>query len=187
MDARVDDDFWGPIEARRLLNKGNWTDARVCKLREMHAAKAYYGNIALELGVTRNAICGKIKRLGLSVPMGERTWGEKRVQAPGWVRLKPKPKVRPERVAHFEKYPVADISLDLTVRTDLSCDVVGLTLDNCHWPVGDPVSDDFFFCGQVAIKGKSYCGAHCRVAYEPRKGPAQRSRSKSGNHFVGRA
>lgn len=190
MDAITNpDEFFARIEARRQAIRDRfWPDEKVAKLKEMHAANAAYGVIANALGVTRNAVCGKIKRLGMSVPMSVRFGPEfksKRQQKPGWVRFKAK--VRPERVALFEKFPVADPSLDLESRTDLSCEIVGLTQENCHWPVGDVGSESFFFCGQEAIKGRPYCGAHCRIAYEPRKGARPRFRSHSGNHFVGRS
>ena len=37
----------------------------------------------------------------------------------------------------------------------------------CHWPVGDPGSTEFFFCGGEATEGQPYCSYHCRVAYQP--------------------
>jgi GcrA cell cycle regulator len=35
----------------------------------------------------------------------------------------------------------------------------------CAWPVGDPTSADFHFCGDTVLSGKPYCAAHCAVAY----------------------
>jgi GcrA cell cycle regulator len=37
----------------------------------------------------------------------------------------------------------------------------------CHWPVGDPGSPDFFFCGGQSNEGSPYCNYHSRVAYQP--------------------
>ena len=37
----------------------------------------------------------------------------------------------------------------------------------CHWPVGDPSSPEFFFCGGKALTGLPYCAHHSRVAYQP--------------------
>ena len=37
----------------------------------------------------------------------------------------------------------------------------------CHWPIGDPSSPDFFFCGGKALTGLPYCAHHSRVAYQP--------------------
>lgn len=35
---------------------------------------------------------------------------------------------------------------------------------DCRWPIGDPKTPDFFFCGARAIAGKPYCAYHCRCA-----------------------
>lgn len=35
----------------------------------------------------------------------------------------------------------------------------------CQWPIGDPGSADFRFCGEEAVSGKPYCESHCNVAY----------------------
>jgi GcrA cell cycle regulator len=39
----------------------------------------------------------------------------------------------------------------------------------CRWPLGDPMSKDFGYCGLKAAKGHSYCAGHCRMAYRPPK------------------
>jgi GcrA cell cycle regulator len=35
----------------------------------------------------------------------------------------------------------------------------------CRWPIGDPRSPDFLFCGAKPRRGKPYCAAHCARAY----------------------
>ena len=37
----------------------------------------------------------------------------------------------------------------------------------CRWPLGDPTSEDFVYCGVQTAKGRSYCAGHCRMAYKP--------------------
>ena len=37
----------------------------------------------------------------------------------------------------------------------------------CRWPVGDPTSEDFVYCGVQTAKGRPYCAGHCRMAYKP--------------------
>jgi GcrA cell cycle regulator len=53
-----------------------------------------------------------------------------------------------------------------------------LTEDTCHWPVGDPGSPDFFFCGGKSLQSLPYCAHHSRVAYQPatdrRRSPPKR-------------
>ena len=40
---------------------------------------------------------------------------------------------------------------------------------NCRWPLGDPLSEDFAYCGLQPARGRSYCAGHCRMAYQPPK------------------
>jgi GcrA cell cycle regulator len=42
-----------------------------------------------------------------------------------------------------------------------------LTELTCHWPIGDPGSADFFFCGGQAVTNLPYCSYHSRIAYQP--------------------
>jgi GcrA cell cycle regulator len=44
----------------------------------------------------------------------------------------------------------------------------------CRWPLGDPASGDFAYCGLTPAKGRSYCAGHCRLAYRPPTGLARR-------------
>jgi GcrA cell cycle regulator len=37
----------------------------------------------------------------------------------------------------------------------------------CRWPLGDPRSGEFAYCGLTPAKGQSYCAGHCRLAYRP--------------------
>ena len=34
----------------------------------------------------------------------------------------------------------------------------------CRWPLGDPTTEDFVYCGVQTAKGRSYCAGHCRMA-----------------------
>jgi GcrA cell cycle regulator len=40
-----------------------------------------------------------------------------------------------------------------------------LTEQTCKWPIGDPLTADFFFCGGHSEEGKPYCEFHSRRAY----------------------
>ncbi|WP_274609766.1 GcrA family cell cycle regulator, partial [Rhodobaculum claviforme] len=42
-----------------------------------------------------------------------------------------------------------------------------LTERTCKWPVGDPATEDFWFCGLPVAAGKPYCEAHVGVAFQP--------------------
>ena len=44
----------------------------------------------------------------------------------------------------------------------------------CRWPLGDPMSGDFAYCGLKSANGRSYCAGHCRMAYQPPESRARR-------------
>ena len=50
----------------------------------------------------------------------------------------------------------------------------------CRWPLGDPRSGDFAYCGLTPVGGQSYCAGHCRMAYRPPQ--ARPSRQRQGLH-----
>lgn len=128
-----------------------WTDERVEQLKELWAEGLSASQIANKMGgVTRNAVIGKVHRLGLA---GRAT------------PAAPKPKV----VQHFDEpaqksptYGLDSLYPGLDKPTVSSIDG-----NQCKWPVGDPTSEDFHFCGQPSSNGKPYCAYHSQVAFQP--------------------
>jgi GcrA cell cycle regulator len=53
-----------------------------------------------------------------------------------------------------------------------------LTERTCKWPIGDPATEDFFFCGLPSTPGKPYCETHVSVAFQPMSSRRDRSRSR---------
>jgi len=50
----------------------------------------------------------------------------------------------------------------------------------CRWPLGDPRSGDFAYCGLTPAEGQSYCAGHCRMAYRsPHARPVARERFRA--------
>ncbi len=54
---------------------------------------------------------------------------------------------------------VVPISRNLTL--------IQLTERTCKWPNGDPLSEEFSFCGNEAGETGPYCGYHSKMAYQP--------------------
>jgi hypothetical protein len=48
---------------------------------------------------------------------------------------------------------------------------------SCRWPVGDPRSSRFFFCGAQAAHNKPYCAEHCARAYLRPRAPPDNARA----------
>jgi GcrA cell cycle regulator len=51
-----------------------------------------------------------------------------------------------------------------------------LTERTCKWPIGDPATPDFWFCGLPSVPGKPYCEAHVGVAFQPMSARRDRRR-----------
>ncbi|PDH60043.1 MAG: GcrA cell cycle regulator [Rhodobacteraceae bacterium MED-G07] len=182
----------------------SWTDDRVEILKKLWVEGQSASQIAKELGgVTRNAVIGKVHRLGLSnratsssssksdtksktsvksmsdtKRVSNKTSASKVTSAnspseprsnvtslrrqiiPAGQPLPPQPsanEISPEalaRVSEIEKKAKKISLLELTERT-------------CKWPVGDPATEEFWFCGLPSQAGKPYCEAHVGVAFQP--------------------
>jgi GcrA cell cycle regulator len=164
-----------------------WNDERVDLLKKMWADGLSASQIAGRLGgVTRNAVIGKVHRLGLS---GRATTSRMkshrpRPRAPGPKRLaKPRfaaignPALRQLYLADTEPYTPAaeELVIPLAQRRHIQT----LTETSCRWPIGDPQHADFHFCGRTKVIGLPYCEVHARRAFQPPQ-PRRREREIFG-------
>jgi len=191
-----------------------WTDERVETLKRMWIEGQSASQIAKELGgITRNAVIGKVHRLGLSnrAPgAGEAEAGEPAAEIPPVPEQvhapPPPPEPDPEPEVAFDPAPVAPqvfVPRKLPVpagmplppqpsANEISPETLAsarevekrarrltlmeLTERTCKWPIGDPATDDFWFCGLPASPGKPYCEAHVGVAFQPMTSKRDRRR-----------
>ena len=211
----------------------SWTDERVETLKKMWAEGQSASQIAKELGgVTRNAVIGKVHRLGLSNrvgPGGTESEEEELAAAPEPIQpaappvaevveavpeaVEPVPPVMPERppVAPVaaaapaasppmmapiplrkaiipagqplppqpsanEISPEALASVREVEKRAKKLKLMELTERTCKWPIGDPATEDFWFCGLPSVAGKPYCEAHVGVAFQPMSARRDRRR-----------
>ncbi len=190
----------------------SWTDERVELLKKMWGEGQSASQIAKELGgVTRNAVIGKVHRLGLS----NRATGststkseakEKPAAAPkAAAKAKPAPKTEPARPTAAptaeakpatparrqiipagqplppqpsanEISPEALAKVNEVEKKAKKLSLMELTEKTCKWPVGDPATEDFWFCGLPVEAGKPYCEAHVGVAFQPMSSRRDRRR-----------
>src|SRR5450432_3745973 len=155
-----------------------WTDERVALLTKLWADGLSASQIAAELGgITRNAVIGKVHRLGLSgrakSPSASAPRPRKaRAHAHAHTHLMrvSRPAIRGNTaLAHaydFEQEPEPEL-VDNIIPLGQRRTILELTEETCRWPIGDPGSTDFFFCGGQAGTGAPYCTFHSRVAYQP--------------------
>src|SRR3982751_1469338 len=151
-----------------------WTDDRVEQLKKLWEAGLSASQIAAELGnVTRNAVIGKVHRLGLSgrakSPSSAAPRPRQAPPAPQLIRGgRPVSRGNTARAHAFEVEMEPDpIAFDNVVPMSQRLTLLELNEATCHWPVGDPSSPEFFFCGGKALTGLPYCAHHSRVAYQP--------------------
>jgi GcrA cell cycle regulator len=148
------------------MNTATWTTERVEQLQKYVMAGLTCSQIAAEIGVTRNAVIGKINRLGISP-------GRRPGALPGQVRMmRARAPARPSRMARILRAvamiqptePVATAEAP-PIESARRCSLLDLAGGGCRWPLGDPGKADFGFCGNDAIAGFSYCPGHMRMAY----------------------
>lgn len=150
-----------------------WTPERVDQLRNCVFAGLTCSQIAAEIGVTRNAVIGKINRLGLSPA---RSAGAPAHSCPPRTQ---RPRLSsPRRPLRLMAAAAPSVDEDVTlgigpVDNTRRCSLLELSPDKCRWPIDEPGSADFTFCGHEVIRGFSYCASHARMAYRL---PVHRSR-----------
>ena len=196
----------------------SWTDERVETLKKMWGEGQSASQIAKELGgVTRNAVIGKVHRLGLSNRAGSGGSASKAApkEKPAAAAAKPaakpapKPKATPSVPAVKEELELDENGIPISAarraiipagqplppqpsaneispealakvseveKSAKRISLMELTEKTCKWPVGDPATDDFWFCGLGVQQGKPYCEAHVGVAFQPMSSRRDRRR-----------
>lgn len=176
---------------------GAWTEERVERLKKLWSDGLSASQIATELGsVTRNAVIGKVHRLGLSgraknpaAPAAPRNAPPRKAPtrspsapssgpAAGMTRganaLAPQyaDEAEPEMNAEKAPAPSEDVVIPFSERVT----IMDLREYMCRWPMGDPTTAEFRFCGGRSQTGMPYCSYHARIAYQP---AADRRRDRS--------
>jgi GcrA cell cycle regulator len=146
-----------------------WTDERVELLKKLWQDGLSASQIAKQLGgVTRNAVIGKVHRLGLSGRAAPSKPARTVFKAPRPARPAPAAPSAPRRIA--EPAPMAAAPQTSPVRyveeAPGMATVLTLGAHMCKWPIGDPSQDSFTFCGRRSSEGP-YCHEHSQVAYQP--------------------
>lgn len=164
----------------------SWTEERVELLRKLWTDEFSASRIAEVLGgVSRNAVIGKIHRLGL--------WGRGQPTSSIKRQCKPRPgqserrayrpvsigntalKAEPEMLVETEPQPRESVVVPIAKRLTIE----NLTERTCKWPIGDPGEEGFHFCGHDSLEALPYCRYHVRVAYRSGKRNVAGSGSRS--------
>jgi GcrA cell cycle regulator len=147
-----------------------WTDERVELLKKLWADGLSASQIAAELGgITRNAVIGKVHRLGLSGRAKTPATTAPRPRKPrssGHVLRVSRPAIRGNTALAYDYEMEPEPEL-LEIPVEQRRTLLQLNEHTCRWPIGDPGAPEFFFCGGDAANELPYCAYHSRVAYQP--------------------
>ena len=147
-----------------------WTDERVELLKKLWLEGLSASQIAKQLGgVTRNAVIGKVHRLGLS---GRATPSQP--SRPAFRAARPaRPAISSSTAHRRAEAPRPDADTRVALRPTPyieepgTATVLTLGAHMCKWPIGDPATAEFTFCGRRSSEEGPYCIEHARLAYQP--------------------
>lgn len=195
------------------MSKG-WDNATLKKLKALTGKGLSTSEIGKRLGMSKNAVVGKLNRLGWNLKAGgtaaaasakldaaakkpaKKTVAAKKpavVKEPAKAKKAPAPKAAvkkpaatsvkktaPAKIttapAKNEKTPAKSsakgeksLNKNLAMHQRIiqhSLEMANLKPNQCRWPIGDPDSENFHFCGETVFVGKPYCYEHCKQAYQ---------------------
>jgi GcrA cell cycle regulator len=160
-----------------------WTDEIVEQLKQHWMDGKSASQIAglLGNGLTRNAIIGKVHRLGLAgraktpslgvsrprrpapPPPAHRVAGPRLgSSAPRMMRGATALAIAPEALTEIEPPEFESVVVPMSLRVT----IVELKESMCRWPLGDPATSEFRYCGSPTASGP-YCAYHGGLAYQP--------------------
>ena len=140
----------------------DWNEERTATLRKLWLEGMSASQVARQLGgVSRSAVIGKVHRLGITVrdiPTRQRT------------AARAQPRARLVREAAPLRPALRLIEIAEMVPT---AKLLGLEIHSCRWPIGNPDSHDFGFCGREKTTRASYCDEHARGAFRKLSSPTE--------------
>lgn len=185
------------------MSKG-WDNSMLKKLKALTGKGLSTSEIGKRLGMSKNAIVGKLNRLGWNAKAGGATTEvttKEKIKEPKKTAAKTKKitaakdtdtkktvaknntekKESVKQVAQ-KKETVKKVAEKKSDATDSatnakslamhqrivqhSLEMANLKPNQCRWPIGDPDSEHFHFCGETVFVGKPYCYEHCKQAYQ---------------------
>ncbi len=166
--------------------RATWSSERIEQMKRCFQAGLSCSQIAGEIGVSRNAVIGKLHRLGLSQP---KDIASRQVEQRRAARLsqgariatsrasqsgRPRLDVSSQHALLMAAFPAAPSIEDVPIHNGRGCTLLELGQESCRWPINTPGAEDFCFCGNEPVEGLPYCAGHARIAYRPS------GRSRSG-------
>ena len=141
-----------------------WTDERVAELKRFLTDGLSAGAISKKMGITRNAIIGKVRRIGSSLG-----------SLNGFHERNPERRPKRPRLVIYRTYAAFAPESSMSVKFDVPvqvqkattgqpCDILDLTAHTCHWPLwNEYTAKEKLYCGAPS-NGKVYCQEHTFMA-----------------------
>jgi GcrA cell cycle regulator len=146
-----------------LATNPTWTAERIELLKSRFEAGLTCREIADDIGVSRNAVIGKITRLNLSRAGGVERLSERtqppKARPPGSSPRSQRQILKALRPKPEEALPEAPLC------GEHRCSLMELSEEKCRWPISTLGTADFWYCGNKPVKGFPYCAGHARIAY----------------------
>ena len=186
-----------------------WDNATLKKLKALMGKGLSTSEIGKRLGLSKNAVVGKLNRLGWNAKAGatpktakpavKKTATASAKKAPAKAAPKKAVATKPAKAKPATKKPEVKAKGKTTTKAETkktvkapapkekakttklsvsknlamhqriiqhSLEMANLKPNQCRWPIGDPDSENFHFCGKQVFTGKPYCYEHCRLAYQ---------------------
>lgn len=192
------------------MSKG-WDNSTLKKLKALMGKGLSTSEIGKRLGLSKNAVVGKLNRLGwnakagatkASKPVATKTKkttvttktktvakapakkvaakapAKKAVATKKTAKKTTAPVSKTKKATPAQKKPAVKESKPSSKTSSAknlamhqriiqhSLEMANLKPNQCRWPIGDPDSENFHFCGKTVFTGKPYCYEHCRLAYQ---------------------
>ena len=169
-----------------------WTDDRVELLKKLWTEGLSASQIAGQLGgVTRNAVIGKVHRLGLSGRATTSRAKSTRARKHKATRQNNAPRLGLFSSSNtamrslssnsdgIKEEPFRSQYVELEIPEAERVDLVDLKEAQCRWPIGDPQESGFHFCGKDKSEGGPYCQYHSEIAFQPLSRQSARARAEA--------
>lgn len=140
----------------------DWTDERIAQLKSLFDQGVSASSIASQLALTRNAVLGKIHRLGLS-----KARNNKRLKGGRAGKLVRDRKRAQTQITFGPANPLPPPHPDdLKIPKRRRHTLLQLEWNQCRFPIGEP-GIDLFFCGAIKKPKSSYCAHHFAIVWRP--------------------
>lgn len=117
----------------------SWTPEKIKQLKKLWQKGKSTVEIGKELGMSKNAVVGKVHRLALDA--------------------------RPSPIKKANAAPKRPTKIKMPEGGHGIMTLLDLRINSCRWPIGELKDENFHFCGKECQTGKPYCPEHCKVAY----------------------